>query len=451
MSEILPKGWVITKLENCARILDGYRKPINSKERNKRIKGKDLNELFPYYGATGKVGYIDDYLIEGEYVLIGEDGAPFFDSLKNIAYLVNGKIWVNNHAHILQSLSDNSFLCHYLNQFNFTGFVTGTTRLKLTQGKLKEIPCCFPPLNEQKRIVAKLDAIIPRIDSLKARLDKIPALIKRFRQSVLTAAVTGKLTETWREGLGIDLTECLLDEIIIGKPRNGYSPKSVKYETKVKSLTLTATTSGKFDGSCFKYIDKEIPDDSHLWLEKNDILIQRSNSINYVGISAIYLGKNREFIYPDLMMKVQAKKDKVLPKFLLLSLQSQKTLDYFRTNATGTAGSMPKINQPLVMKAPVVLPALEEQKEIVRQVDNLFALSDKLETHYQNAKSSIDKLSQSVLAKAFRGELVLQDPNDEPAEKLLERIMAEKAKMESALKRGKKKGGGQKAKAGIRK
>ena len=80
----------------------------------------------------------------------------------------------------------------------------------------------------------------------------------------------------------------------------------------------------------------------------------------------------------------------------------------------------------------------EEQKKIVRQVDRLFALADKLEAHYQKAKSRIDKLSQSVLAKAFRGELVPQDPNDEPAEKLLERIMEEKAKMEG--------GGWQKAK-----
>jgi len=97
------------------------------------------------------------------------------------------------------------------------------------------------------------------------------------------------------------------------------------------------------------------------------------------------------------------------------------------------------INAQKLDKFEMPLPPLEEQKEIVRQVDKLFALVDKLEAHYQNAKAKVDKLSQSVLAKTFRGELVPQDPNDESAEKLLERIMEEKAKLASQVKKGKKK------------
>jgi type I restriction enzyme, S subunit len=137
------------------------------------------------------------------------------------------------------------------------------------------------------------------------------------------------------------------------------------------------------------------------------------------------------------------------PEYLVLIFKNMqnKILSYIKEATHGTL----RLEMPLIQTFAVPLPPLEEQKEIVRQVDNLFTLADKLEAHYQNAKSRIDKLSQSVLAKAFRGELVPQNPNDEPAEKLLERIMAEKAKMESALKRGKKKGGGQKAKVGSRK
>lgn len=218
MREKLPEGWVITNLENCVMILDSYRKPVSFEERSKRIEGKPVESLFPYYGATGKIGLIDDYLLEGRYVLIGEDGAPFFDFKNRIAYIVNGKIWVNNHAHVLLSDADNDYLCYFLNQFDFTGYVTGTTRLKLTQGKLRRIPVKFPPLNEQKRIVAKLDAIMPRIDSVKERLEKIPAILKRFRQSVLTAAVTGKLTEKWREEHPeVESAEELLESIFKAK------------------------------------------------------------------------------------------------------------------------------------------------------------------------------------------------------------------------------------------
>ena len=115
---VLPNNWITTDLESIAEILDYKRVPINSKERQKRKENKKLNELYPYYGATGQVDYINDYLFDGEYVLLGEDGAPFLDPLKNKAYIVSGKFWVNNHAHILKGYISNNYLCFYLNQYN---------------------------------------------------------------------------------------------------------------------------------------------------------------------------------------------------------------------------------------------------------------------------------------------------------------------------------------------
>ena len=113
-------GWQYYPLSEACVICDSNRKPVNTKERTKRIEGKKLADLFPYYGATGQVGHIDDYLIDGEYVLLGEDGAPFLNMSAQKAYLISGKSWVNNHAHILQSKTDNRFLCYYLNCFDVT-------------------------------------------------------------------------------------------------------------------------------------------------------------------------------------------------------------------------------------------------------------------------------------------------------------------------------------------
>ena len=192
MSNRLPKGWVMTELDNCSKILDNFRKPINSKERTKRITGKNINELFSYYGATGKVGYIDDYLIEGRYILIGEDGAPFLETFKNIAYIVDGKIWVNNHAHILDSLTDNSFLCHFLNQFDFTGYVTGTTRLKLTQGNLKKIPCSpFLPSTNKNALSPNWTKLFPALMRSKSDFPRCRSLssVSASRYSLLRLQV----------------------------------------------------------------------------------------------------------------------------------------------------------------------------------------------------------------------------------------------------------------------
>ena len=150
--EKLPDGWAYTTLENVVEVLDSFRKPINSAERNARINGKSVSELYPYYGATGKVGYIDDYIFDGDYILLGEDGAPFLDANADKAYIISGKTWVNNHAHILQAKIDLQYLCSVLNAINYKSYVNGTTRLKLTQADMKRITIAVPPLMEQMQI-----------------------------------------------------------------------------------------------------------------------------------------------------------------------------------------------------------------------------------------------------------------------------------------------------------
>ena len=156
----LSDGWVWTTLASCAEILDSQRVPINAKERETRISGKPESELYPYYGATRQVGWIDDYLFDEELVLLGEDGAPFLDFLKDTAYLIKGKSWVNNHAHVLKAkteISSNQFLCYYLNTFDYHGYLTGTTRLKLNQLMMRKMPIPIPSLPEQQRIVAEIE------------------------------------------------------------------------------------------------------------------------------------------------------------------------------------------------------------------------------------------------------------------------------------------------------
>jgi len=300
----------------------------------------------------------------------------------------------------------------------------------LTRAQPKRVgtfPVPVPPLNEQKRIADKLDTLLARVDTCRECLDRVPSILKRFRQTVLAAATSGTLTEedvsSWEHGT--------LRELVVDKPRNGYSPKSVEYQTSVKSLTLTATTSGFFQPQYYKYIDEIIPAASYLWLEPGDILIQRANTLEYVGISAIFDGKKHEFIYPDLMMKCKVN-NKVLPKFFHYLLLSEPVRQHFRDNATGTSGNMPKINQQTVLTAPMSWPTIALQSEIVRRVEALFAYTNALEVKYRAAREQVDRLTPALLAKAFRGELLPQDPNDEPAEKLLARIRATRAAQPAA-------------------
>ncbi|HEX9048779.1 MAG TPA: restriction endonuclease subunit S [Verrucomicrobiae bacterium] len=292
----------------------------------------------------------------------------------------------------------------------------------LPKDALLENDVVLPPLAEQRRIVAKLEVLLGKEEACQQRLAKIPVLLKRFRQSVLAAACSGRLTADWREENEVEeWNEVTLADVIAEKPKNGYSAKPVNYETKWRVLTLTATTSGRFDNRHFKYFNEPIPKDSPLWLQPGDILVQRGNTIEYVGVSAIYDGQPNELVYPDLMIRLRAG-SRITTKFLHFAMSWERTRKFLRDGATGTAGNMPKINQPLLMSVPISLPPLAEQQEIVRRVEALFALADQIEARFAKAKAQVDKLTPSLLAKAFRGELVPQDPADEPADKLLERV-----------------------------
>jgi len=163
------RGWCLAKLEDVIELLDNKRIPVKSEEREQRIKNKE--RLYPYYGATGFVGYIDNYILDGHYILLGEDGAPFEDKHANVAYEVKGKIWVNNHAHILFPKISFEYLLHSLNAVDYTLYAKGTTRLKLTQKDMLNIPILVPPYQEQLRIVTKIEELFAVLDGIKESLE----------------------------------------------------------------------------------------------------------------------------------------------------------------------------------------------------------------------------------------------------------------------------------------
>ena len=162
----IPESWCWTRLNHITINHDSYRKPINSSDRKNRIVGKEKSKLYPYYGATGQVGLIDDYLFDGEYILLGEDAAPFLDKNAQKAYMIIGKSWVNNHAHILKPLILSKYLTHCLNSINYLNYVYGTTRLKLTQENMNKILIPVPPFKEQQRLIHKIDSIMGSINQI---------------------------------------------------------------------------------------------------------------------------------------------------------------------------------------------------------------------------------------------------------------------------------------------
>jgi type I restriction enzyme S subunit len=424
----LPKGWAKTTLGSLALYVNGK----GFKKREWKTDGLPIIRIQNLNKPTAKFNYADNSHEDKFRVKSGDLLVAWSASLGAFIW-ERGNAWLNQHIFRVDpfyEVVDKQFLYYVVKNSieDLYGKTHGMGMVHVTKGKFEGHEIHLPPLNEQLRIANKLDSILAKVDKAQARLEKIPTILKRFRQSVLTAAVSGELTREWRvENESSEWLSVKLIDVVQAKPRNGNSPKGVDYQTDVKNLTLSAVTKGYFVENKYKYVDLNVPKDSYLWIKNGDLLIQRANSLEYVGVSALYEGEDDLYIYPDLIMKCRAN-EKVETKYLYYSLLSEKVRQYFRDNATGTSGNMPKINQGVVSSAPINLPGLEEQKEIVRRVESMFYLADGVEKKYTEVKQRTDRLTQSLLAKVFRGELVPQDPNDEPADQLLKRIAEAKSK-----------------------
>ena len=190
-NEKLPATWFWGDFENSVLNLDGDRVPISSAVRYSR-KGK-----FPYYGATGIVDYIDDFLFDGKYLLIGEDGANLLSKARDLAFIVEGKVWVNNHAHVLQTLIglDINFLCYYFNSLSLNEYVTGTAQPKLTQANLNKIRVPYCTEVEQNFIVNEIESQLSIVEKFEETIIKSLKQSESQRQSILKKAFEGKLVD----------------------------------------------------------------------------------------------------------------------------------------------------------------------------------------------------------------------------------------------------------------
>ena len=168
----IPKHWRISKVKYFVDCLDGQRVPVDTALRK--------SGPYPYWGAGNIVDYVDDYIFDEELILLGEDGAPFFDYTRPVAFLVKEKVWVNNHIHVLRPKNekiDSHFLVHWLNNVDYKSYINGSILNKLTQSNMNAIAFALPPLEEQKCIADFLDARCLELNDL---LDRTKTSISEY-------------------------------------------------------------------------------------------------------------------------------------------------------------------------------------------------------------------------------------------------------------------------------
>lgn len=453
MSE-LPKGWVVASIADITNNHDGQRVPVRASDRQGR-QGQ-----YPYYGASGIIDSVDDFLFDGEYLLIAEDGANLLARSTPIAFQAKGKFWVNNHAHVVTTTgtTSQSYVEHYLNSIDLAPFVTGSAQPKLTQKALNSIPVALAPTAEQRRIVAKLDSLRARSSRAGHELDLVPKLIERYKQAILAKAFSGELTADWRRRhsqlMPITARELTRKQLSNGNEIEFVPPYDIpktwrwlklpelgnldRGRSRHRPRNDTRLFGGKYPfvqtgevRAADRYLDqfeKTYSDfglaQSRLW-PTGTVCITIAANIAETAILKIAA------CFPDSVVGFTADNDRTTPEYI----------EYFVRTVRGDlerfapATAQKNINLEILYTVGVPSPSLEEQNEIVRSLDNAFSWLDKIANEHTRAAHLLPKLDQAILAKAFRGELVPQDPNDEPASVLLERIKTERDGVEQPKRR----------------
>lgn len=373
-------------LEQAADILDSYRKPVNSKERLKLIKGKPLDELFPYYGATGQVGWIDSFLTDGEYILLGEDGAPFLNPYAEKAYIIYGKTWVNNHAHILRSKTNNEFLCYYLNYFNYKNYVSGTTRLKLTQAQMRKIPIPNIPSDEQSRIVARIEELFSELDKAVDTLKTTKEQLAVYRQAVLKSAFSD-----FNKKIIIRNTA----DIVTSGSR-GWA----KYYSETGALFI------RIGNLTHAGIDIDLDDVQHITppnnaegtrtkLRTKDVLISITADLGSIG----FVTENIQEAYINQHIALVRFSNPVQGKFMAWYLRSEYGQKDLLKNKRG--GGKLGLGLDDIRDTPVPIVSDLVAQKTVDEIEERLSVCDSIEKTVDATLAQADAMRQSILKQAF--------------------------------------------------
>jgi type I restriction enzyme S subunit len=287
---------------------------------------------------------------------------------------------------------------------------TGTMYPTTSDEAVVDFEMPLPPLNEQQRIVAKLKKLLNKVGACQQRLAKIPELLKRFRQSTLNAGLTGSFTQDLNNGDGLEFQEravaevCSFSQGVQVDLKNQFQSRQ---DGTVRFLRIIDFTQGT---EAPRFV---VDPGSRYHVSRKDLSMVR------YGASTGFVCRGLEGVIANNLFRIfpSAELD---GNYLYYFFKSDLFRRLLVNSLQGVA--MPAINFKFFKDVSIRIPSLSVQQEIVRRVEGLFALADQIEARYAKGKAHVEKLTQSILAKAFRGELVPQDPNDEPAEKLLERI-----------------------------
>lgn len=375
-------------LDQIAQNLDSQRIPTTKAD---RVGGK-----YPYYGASGIVDYVSDYLFEGDALLVSEDGANLLARATPIAFSVSGRYWVNNHAHILkfEHFVTQRFVEYYLESISLAEYITGAAQPKLNQRALNSIPIPYPSLGEQRRIVALLDAAFEGIATAKTNAEKNRLNSRQAFESHLEK-VFSRRCEQWPE------TSLGAVAQVKGGRRVPKGYKLLSDDTGYPYLRVTDFgLNGSIDLSDLRYISAQVHAEiKNYRITPADLYISIAGTIGRTGIIPEELdGANLTENACRLVFKPG-----VNNRFVYYYTKTPSFVEQAGFN-TRTA-AQPKLALSRLATIRLPMPGPEVQASVVASLDTIAAGVEKLEVIYERKVAALDELKQSLLHQAFSGAL----------------------------------------------
>ncbi|WNK03346.1 restriction endonuclease subunit S [Escherichia coli] len=443
----LPEGWETSSIGDlCKKVTDGSHNPPKASETGlPMLSAKNINNGSIIFNETHRVISEAEFWEEnkrtniesgdvlltivgtlGRTALVPQDFIPF-TLQRSVAVMSTSEL---EPSYFRYALENREF------QIQIHENAKGTAQKGIYLNALKKLTINIAPKNEQKIITEKLDTLLAQVDSTKARLEQIPQILKRFRQAVLAAAMRGELSETWRTHNSFNISLHKYYELTKGKKlkakniaepceENTWLRCNIGHIFNVKSGDGLTAKEMNSSGDIPVYGGNGITGYHDKYnTEESTIVIGRVGY--YCG--SVHLTPEKSWITDNALL-VDFNRDLITEKFAYWLLKATN----LRVDTSSSA--QPVISGAKIYSIEIVVPPVEEQREIVRRVEQLFAYADTIEKQVNNALARVNNLTQSILAKAFRGELTAQWRAENPdlisgensAAALLEKIKAERA------------------------
>ncbi len=391
----IPSHWKVSKIKYFYDCLDGKRVPVDAELRERGP--------YPYWGAGSIMDYVNDYLFNEELVLLGEDGAPFFDYTRPVAFLINEPVWVNNHIHVLRPKKDkvnSRFFVHWLNNVDYKSYINGSILNKLTQNNMATIAFAVPPLEEQAQIADYLDVKCSEIDTVLKKTRLTIEEYKKLKQSLITQAVIsgvrehcdlkdsgeewlGKIPQSWSiirgKGLFIEVDERSEDgseELLTVSQYTGITPRSQKNVNMFKAESLKG----------YKICRVGDIAANTMWLWAGAIGVSQ-----YEGV-----------ISPSY--NVYRQKDNAYdPVYLDYLLRVQPLVQCYESLSTGIRASRLRLYPQQFLGIYYPVPPVEEQQEIVQYLHEKCSAMDMLIAKKEQYLAELESYKKSLIYEYVTG------------------------------------------------